>query len=110
MRVLLDENLDWRLVRYFDADFQVTTVSRQGWKGKRNSELLQQAEEAFDVLVTMDRSIEHQQNLSKYNLGVILISARSNRTVDIQPAMLRVNEVLREIQPGQVTHVPADTS
>ena len=34
MRVLLDENLDWRLVRYFDADFQVMTVSRLGWKGK----------------------------------------------------------------------------
>ena len=30
MRVLLDENLDWRVVRYFDLDFQVTTVSRQG--------------------------------------------------------------------------------
>ena len=110
MRVLLDENLDWRLVRYFDADFQVTTVSRQGWKGKRNSELLQQAEAAFDVLVTMDRSIEHQQNLSKYNIGVILISAKSNRTEDIQPAMLRVNEVLREVQPGQVIRVTADTS
>jgi predicted nuclease of predicted toxin-antitoxin system len=54
MRVLLDENLDWRLVRYFDADFQVTTVSRQGWKGKRNSELLKQAAATFDVLVTMD--------------------------------------------------------
>ena len=110
MCVLLDENLDWRLVRYFDADFQVTTVSRQGWKGKRNSELLQQAEAAFDVLVTMDRSIEHQQNLSKYNIGVILISARSNRTQNIQPAMLRVNEVLRKVQPGQVIHVAADTS
>lgn len=110
MRVLLDENLDWRLVRYFDADFQVTTVSRQGWKGKRNSELLQQAEAAFDVLVTMDRSIEHQQNLSKYNIGVILISARSNRIQNIQPAMLRVNEVLRKVQPGQVLHVAADTS
>ena len=110
MRVLLDENLDWRLVRYFDADFQVTTVSRQGWKGRRNSELLQQAEAAFDVLVTMDRSIEHQQNLSKYNIGVILISARSNRIQNIQPAMLRVNEVLRKVQPGQVIHVAADTS
>jgi predicted nuclease of predicted toxin-antitoxin system len=54
MRVLLDENLDWRLVRYFDADFQVTTVSRQGWKGTRNSELLKQAAATFDVLVTMD--------------------------------------------------------
>ena len=31
MRVLLDENLDWRLVRYFDADFQVVTVSRLRW-------------------------------------------------------------------------------
>ena len=110
MRVLLDENLDWRLVRYFDADFQVMTVSRQGWKGKRNSELLQQAEAAFNVLVTMDRSIEHQQNFNKYNISVILISARSNRIQDIQPAMLRVNEVLREVQPGQVIHVTADPS
>ncbi len=105
MRVLLDENLDWRLVRYFDADFQVATVSRLGWKGKRNGELLQQAAATFDALVTMDKGIEHQQNLSKYAIGVILISARSNRIQDIQPAMLKVNQVLRAVQPGQVVHV-----
>ena len=105
MRVLLDENLDWRLVRYFDADFQVTTVSRQGWKGLRNGDLLQQASAMFDVLVTMDKGIEHQQNLRKYTIGVIFISAKSNRIQDIQPAMLRVNEVLREVQPCHVIHV-----
>ena len=105
MRVLLDENLDWRVVRYFDPDFQVTTVSRQGWKGMRNGELLEQAAAAFDALVTMDKGIEHQQNLRKYEIGVILISARSNRLEDVQPAMLRVNEVLREIQSGHVIHV-----
>ena len=105
MRVLLDENLDWRLVRYFDADFQVTTVSRQGWKGMRNGELLEQAAAMFDVLVTMDKGIEHQQNLRKYDIGVILISARSNRLEDVQPAMLRVNEVLKEVQSRQVIHV-----
>ncbi len=59
----------------------------------------------FDVLVTMDRGIEYQQNISKYAIGVILISARSNRLEDIQPAMLRVNQVLRDVQPGQVIHV-----
>ena len=107
MRVLLDENLDWRLVRYFDADFQVTTVSRQGWKGMRNGELLERATAAFDALVTMDRGIEHQQNLRKYTISVVLISAKSNRIEDIRPVMLRVNEVLREIQPGHVTHVQA---
>ncbi len=105
MRVLLDENLDWRLVRYFDADFQVTTVSRQGWNGMRNGELLQKAAATFDALVTMDKGLEHQQNLRKYVIGVILISAKSNRIRDIQPAMLRVNEALREVQPGHVIHV-----
>ena len=105
MRILLDENLDWRLVRYFDADFQVTTVSQQGWKGMRNGELLEQAAAVFDALVTMDKGIEHQQNLRKYAIGVILISARSNRLQDIQPAMLRVNAVLRKVQPGNIIHV-----
>ena len=107
MRVLLDENLDWRLVRYFDADFQVTTVSRQGWNGMRNGDLLERATTMFDALVTMDRGIEHQQNLRKYTISIVLISAKSNRIEDIRPAMLRVNEVLREVQPGHVIHVPA---
>ena len=110
MRVLLDENLDWRLIRDFNPAFQVTTVSRLGWKGKRNGELLQQAAAAFDALVTMDNGIEHQQNLSKYAIGVIIISARTNRLKDVQPAMLRVNQVLREVQPGQVIHVTADAA
>ena len=107
MRVLLDENLDWRLVRYFGVDFQVTTVSRQGWKGMRNGELLERAAAAFDALVTMNRGIGHQRNLREYAIGVVLISARSNRIEDIRPAMFRVNEVLRKIQPGHVIHVPA---
>ena len=104
MHVLLDENLDWRLVRYFDADFQVTTVSRQGWKGMRNGELLRQAAATFDALITMDKGIEHQQNLREYAIGVVLISAKSNRLQDIQPIMLRVNQILRILEPGQVIH------
>ena len=109
MRILLDENLDWRLVRYFDADFQVTTVSQQGWKGMRNGELLRQAAKTFDALITMDKGIEHQQNLRKYTIGIILISAKSNRLQDIQPAMRRVNEVLKTLEPGQVIPVTLST-
>ena len=109
MRILLDENLDWRLVRYFDADFQVTTVSQQGWKGMRNGELLRQAAKTFDALITMDKGIEHQQNLRKYIIGIILISAKSNRLQDIQPAMRRVNEVLKTLEPGQVIPVTLST-
>ena len=96
MRVLLDENLNWRLVRYFDPDCHVTTVDRQGWKGKRNGELLEQAAETFDVLVTMDKSIEHQQNISKYAIGVILISARSNRLNEMYDELTSIDGLNRD--------------
>ena len=105
MRVLLDENLDWRLVRYFDAECHVTTVDRQGWKAKQNGELLAQAEATFDVFVTMDKGFEHQQNISKYAIGVIIISARTNKLQDILPVMPKVNQMLRDVQPGQVISV-----
>ena len=79
MRVLLDENLDWRLVRYFDADFQIATVSRLGWKGKRNGELLQQAAATFDALVTMDKGIEHLRNATVH--GTMAAVHSSNKTM-----------------------------
>ena len=39
-RVLLDENLDWRLAKYFSADFDVTSVPALGGQSKKNGELL----------------------------------------------------------------------
>jgi uncharacterized protein (DUF433 family) len=35
MRVLLDENVDRRLKRHFDAEFEVVTVSERGWSGTK---------------------------------------------------------------------------
>lgn len=110
MRVLLDENLNLRLVRYFDPDCHVTTVDKQRWKGMRNSELLEQAEKTFDVLVTMDKSFEYQQDISKYSIGIIIIFAKSNKLQHIEHAMPKVNKVLRDVQPGQVIHVDAIVS
>jgi hypothetical protein len=54
MRLLLDENLDWRLGRDLPGH-QSESVPSIGWAGIRNGELLARASEAgFDVLVTMD--------------------------------------------------------
>ena len=40
MRVLLDENVDRKLKRAFDAEHEVVTVQEHGWGGKKNGELL----------------------------------------------------------------------
>jgi hypothetical protein len=104
MRVLLDEQIDWRLARAFGPEPDVDTVRGRGWLGKENGVLLRAAAAEYDALVTMDRGIEHQQNLAAYDLVVFLITARSNRRADVAPA---IPEVLASAQPGRLYRVAA---
>ena len=102
MRVLLDENIDRRLKTFFDPRHEVITVSEYGWSGKKNGDLLRSAAQEFDVLVTMDRSIQYQQALPAFDMGVLLIKARSNRRQDVEPLMPRVNGALFGMLPGEL--------
>lgn len=70
MRLLLDENVPAKLTRFFAPEMQATTVARRGWSGIKNSELMRLAQHEFDVLVTMDRGIPHQQNLEEVDLAI----------------------------------------
>jgi predicted nuclease of predicted toxin-antitoxin system len=105
MRVLLDENLPRRLKRYFAEEVDVMTVREQGWSGKKNGDLLQEAQTVFDAFVTTDQGIPHQQNLALFSIAIILLEARSNRLVDLLPLMPRVNEVLAMVLPGELVRV-----
>jgi predicted nuclease of predicted toxin-antitoxin system len=109
MRVLLDENLDHRLRRSFDRSVEVRTVAEQGWKGKRNGELLALASREFDSCITGDQNLEYQQNVARYNLGIIVLVAQSNRLADMQPLIPRVCEMLPTLRPGTVVRVAATT-
>lgn len=106
MRVLLDEQLDHRLKKHLDPKFDVWTVAERGWKGKKNGELLRAAQQEFDVLITMDKGIEHQQNWKVMALGFIIVSAKSNRYADVAPLIPQVNVALSHVQAGQLLHVP----
>jgi hypothetical protein len=45
----------------------------------KNGELLALAEVEFDVFLTVDQNLIFQQNLQRFNIGIILIVARNNR-------------------------------
>jgi len=49
MRILLDENLPRKLVRYL-VEHDCLTVVECGWSGRKNGELLLLADPLFDVL------------------------------------------------------------
>jgi hypothetical protein len=68
MRVLLDECVP-AAVKSGLAGHEVRTVGRMGWAGKKNGELLKLASKRFDVFVTVDRSLTHQQNVRQRRSG-----------------------------------------
>lgn len=101
----MDENLDWRLGRDLSGH-EVESVPLIGWAGVKNGDLLAKAEKRFDVLLTMDSNIMHQQHLSRYRIAVIALKARSNRLADTRPLIPDVVAILSSVKPGTLTVVP----
>ncbi len=104
MRVLLDECVP-RALRAELPGHEVKTVAESGWAGVKNGGLLQLAGEDFDVLLTVDRNLEYQQNFSGLALAVVVIHAASNDVEVLRPLMPAVLEAIPKAKPGVVTHV-----
>ena len=104
MRLLLDENLP-RKLKWQLKKGEAMTVPERGWSGISNGELLRQAEMEFDVLLTMDRGLEYQQNLAEIEVGIVLLSAPSNDYDDLLPLVPEINRALSQIQAGEVIKV-----
>nr|VFJ67521.1 MAG: hypothetical protein BECKDK2373C_GA0170839_11663 [Candidatus Kentron sp. DK] len=100
MRVLLDECLPKRLKIDLKEGHEVSTVQEMGWKSIVNGELLRRANKAgFDVFLTADKSIPHQQNLGLLRLSVIVMPTnQKDRVRESVPALL---ELLGRIRPGE---------
>ncbi len=62
-------------------------------------------ESGFDVLITMDSNMVHQQDLSAHEIAVIILRAQSNRLEDTRPFMPAVLRVLPHAPKGARTIV-----
>ena len=104
MRVLLDECLPKKLKAHIVADL-VQTVPEAGWAGKQNGELLRLAEQDYDVLVTNDQNIEHQQVISRFDLVFVVLVAPTNDIIDLLPLMPELNRILPILEAGAIVYV-----
>lgn len=104
MKILLDECVDWRLGRDL-IGHDVRTVPQAGWASLTNGELLRRAQEAFEVFLTTDQNLEHQQNVDSFSIAIIILCAKTNRLSDLR---LLVPELLAKInmcKPGTVLSI-----
>lgn len=107
MRVLLDECVPRRLRSHLPGH-DVRTVPEMGWSGKKDGALLAlMAPDGFEVLVTVDQNIRHQQNLAAFGVAILVLVAPTNRLADLVPLASSALTALGTIQPDDLVEIDA---
>ena len=103
MRILLDHNTPAPL-RYALQGHQVDTAYERGWAELTNGTLLKAAEaDGFDLIITTDKGIRHQQNLAGRKLSLLVLS--TNDWTRIRQFKTLVASAVASIQAGAYVEV-----
>jgi hypothetical protein len=106
LKILLDENLDWRLERHLPGH-EVESVPLIGWAGVGNGELLERARTRFEIFITMDSRMVRDLDTHAAELAIIVLKAPSNRLSDTFPLMPKVLAGLPAARAGTVLFISA---
>jgi predicted nuclease of predicted toxin-antitoxin system len=105
VRILLDECLPVDF-RHSFPEHDAHSAEWAGLKGKKNGELLRIAELAgYDVLLTVDQGIPHQQKHAGRKLSIIQIRSKTNQIEDLLPLVDAILNTLKTIWPGQIVPI-----
>ena len=73
MKVLFDQGTPAPLRNHL-PQHSVDTLAEKGWSDKDNGELLDLAvREGYEILVTTDQNLRHQQNLAGKQIGIVVL-------------------------------------
>jgi predicted nuclease of predicted toxin-antitoxin system len=98
MYILFDQGTPAPL-RTFLVGHRVATAHECGWGQLENGDLLSTAEAAgFEVLVTTDKNLRYQQNLSSRKIAVVVLG--TTNWPRIRPAVQLVTEAVEKLAPG----------
>ena len=72
MKILFDQGTPAPL-RHALANHSVSTAYELGWTQLSNGALLREAETKFDALITTDRNLHYQQNITGFRLAILVL-------------------------------------
>ena len=102
MKILIDESLP-RYLKQPLGTHQVSTVQEMGWTGIKKGDLLARANAQFEVLLTADQNLRHQQNLSGLSLAIVVFP--SNRLSVVKALVTRLQATLPTLERGQIVEL-----
>lgn len=83
MKILLDECVTKHLKPHL-LDHEVFTVREMQWSGIKNGKLLALCvEHSFDILLTIDKNLQYQQNLNRYPISIVILNSISSKVEEL---------------------------
>ncbi|MGH9438826.1 MAG: hypothetical protein ACRD22_13265 [Terriglobia bacterium] len=102
MKILFDQNVPRPLQRFLAAH-ETKRAAELGWAELKNGALLTAAENAgFDVLLSCDKTIRHEQNMAGRRVAVVCMSDNHWPIVKHHVA-----EILQAIEQAKSGHIRA---
>lgn len=94
MKIIIDECVPSIVKKGLPAR-NIVTVQEMGWAGIKNGELLRRVAAGFDVFITSDKNLRHQQNLSLFGVAIILLP--SSQVPIIRKLLPNIDDALGRI-------------
>jgi hypothetical protein len=99
LKIFLDEGVP-EIIKERLSSFSIFSVKEMAWRGITNGRLLDlMSEHEFQIIITADKNLPQQQNLTKRKLSAIILPANDIPTVI---------ELLPEIAGAIDTILPGD--
>ena len=105
MRILLDECVHAGVRAAFPGH-EVRTVSEIGRQSSADGPLLTIAQCSFDVFVTIDRSLRHQQEIANLQLAVIVVRIPNNKIESYETLFEALLRAAEGASKGELVEVP----
>lgn len=103
MRILFDNGTPNPLARSL-IGHDVAFARQIGWHELKNGDLLRQAEEAgYELLLTSDKNMRYQQNLSKRKIAIVVLG--NQQWPDVKLHLDRIAEAVSAAVPGSYAEV-----
>ncbi|HVF56071.1 MAG TPA: hypothetical protein VM934_07965 [Pyrinomonadaceae bacterium] len=103
MNILLDECTP-RVVKRLLPERNISTAQEMGLAGLKNGDLLKAVEGRFEVFVTTDKNLRHQQNLIGRKFAVLLLP--SNQVPVVKALIPAIEAALEIISEGDFIEIP----
>ena len=101
-RMLLDENLPKPLTKHFSDEVHISSVHDEGWASKKNGELIEaMVNNGIDYLITVDKNLEHQQNLDKYPIKLVVLLTYDNRYKTLRQHVSKIEIEIEAMEEDQ---------